>query len=219
MRTFLTAGSYNSKQLYSDETIAEAEERWDQLERAYEAAVEVLDSPAASSKVDDESLRDEVDGARESFATAMNDDFNTREAQSALLSVATAINRHLEDANDESDRKTGRLRLPRTPAGRRDSRNLGASSDSPLRAIRRRCCTRRRRGRPRSQRARARARGRQLRARRRTARRTRGPRRRGPGHRRGGQRTGCRRASEGRRFSGDDRSMADSLRAAVLLYR
>jgi len=27
-----------------------------------------------------------------------------------------------------------------------------------------------------------------------------------------GQRTGCRRASEGRRFSGDDRSMADSLK-------
>ncbi|WP_254764017.1 cysteine--tRNA ligase [Natrinema marinum] len=105
VRTFLTAGSYNSKQLYSDETIAEAEERWDRLERGYEAAVEALDSPAASSKAEDGRLRDEVDGAREAFATAMNDDFNTREAQSALLSVVTAINRHLEsvDADGADD--------------------------------------------------------------------------------------------------------------------
>ncbi|WP_408958663.1 cysteine--tRNA ligase [Natrinema sp. 74] len=109
VRTFLTAGSYNSKQLYSDETIAEAEERWDRLERGYEAAVEALDSPAASSKADDGRLRDEVDGAREAFATAMNDDFNTREAQSALLSVVTAVNRHLEsvDANTEGDADEG----------------------------------------------------------------------------------------------------------------
>ncbi len=107
VRTFLTAGSYNSKQLYSDETIAEAEQRWAQLERGYEAAVEALDSPAASSKVEDGTLRDAIDGAREAFTTAMNDDFNTREAQSALLSIATAINRHLEAARDEIDRDAG----------------------------------------------------------------------------------------------------------------
>ncbi|SDC60824.1 cysteine--tRNA ligase [Natrinema hispanicum] len=107
MRTFLTAGSYNSKQLYADETIAEAQERWDQLERAYEAAVDVLDSPQASAKATDESLRDELDSAREAFATAMNDDFNTREAQSALLSVAAAINRHLEAIGGAADGEGG----------------------------------------------------------------------------------------------------------------
>ncbi len=63
MRTFLTAGSYNSQQLYSDETIAEAEERWDQLERAYEAAVDAVDSPDAGTKVEDEALRTAVDSA------------------------------------------------------------------------------------------------------------------------------------------------------------
>ncbi|ELY86592.1 cysteinyl-tRNA synthetase [Natrialba hulunbeirensis JCM 10989] len=102
MRTFLTAGSYNSQQLYSDETIAEAEERWEQLERAHETAVEALDSPAARTKVEDGDLRTAVDEAREAFTTAMNDDFNTREAQSALLSVASAINAHRED-RDEYD--------------------------------------------------------------------------------------------------------------------
>ncbi|RQG97590.1 cysteine--tRNA ligase [Natrarchaeobius oligotrophus] len=110
LRTFLTAGSYNSTQLYSDETIAEAEERWDRLERAHESAVEALDSPAARTKVEDDELRSAVATAREEFTAAMNDDFNTREAQSALLSIATAVNKHLEsgrsadaDSTDEFD--------------------------------------------------------------------------------------------------------------------
>ena len=97
LRTFLTAGSYNSSQLYSDETIAEALERWDRLERAYESAVETLDSPAAMSKEVDEDLRETVETATEAFTEAMNDDFNTREAQSALLGIAGAMNRHTDD--------------------------------------------------------------------------------------------------------------------------
>ncbi|SFS57175.1 cysteine--tRNA ligase [Halostagnicola kamekurae] len=100
LRTFLTAGSYNSKQLYSDETISEARERWDRLERAYDAAVAAVDSPDAATKVSDTSLRTAVDDARDAFEAAMNDDFNTREAQSALLEVATAINRHLDSVDD-----------------------------------------------------------------------------------------------------------------------
>ncbi len=99
LRTFLTAGSYNSKQLYSDETIAEAQERWDRLERAHEAAIAAIDSPAARTKVTDETLRTAVDRGSTAFADAMNDDFNTREAQSALLEIATAVNRHLENQN------------------------------------------------------------------------------------------------------------------------
>ncbi len=100
LRTFLTAGSYNSQQLYSDETIAEAEERWERLERAYERATAALDSPDARTKREDDDLRETVADAREAFVDAMNDDFNTREAQSALLEVATAINRHEEDASE-----------------------------------------------------------------------------------------------------------------------
>ncbi|ARS91575.1 cysteine--tRNA ligase [Natrarchaeobaculum aegyptiacum] len=97
LRTFLTAGSYNSQQLYSDETIAEAEERWDRLERAHEAAVDAVDSTDARTKVVDDELREAVETASEEFVDAMNDDFNTREAQSALLQVASAINAHLDD--------------------------------------------------------------------------------------------------------------------------
>jgi cysteinyl-tRNA synthetase len=97
LRVFFTAGSYDSRQLYSDETIAEAEERWERLERAYERATDALDSPDARTKREDDALREAVDEARASFTAAMNDDFNTREAQSALLAVASAINRHTED--------------------------------------------------------------------------------------------------------------------------
>ncbi|MFP8956225.1 cysteine--tRNA ligase [Natrialbaceae archaeon A-CW3] len=103
LRIFLTAGAYNSQQLYSDETISEAEERWERLERAYERGVDALDSPAARSKLEDDRLRDAVDDARDAFAEAMNDDFNTREAQSALLEIASVINRHLErDENEDA---------------------------------------------------------------------------------------------------------------------
>ncbi len=96
LRTFLTAGSYNSEQLYSDGTIAEAEERWERLERSHERARAALDSPAARTKVEDERLRAAVEECRESFAAAMNDDFNTRGAQSALLELAGATNRHVD---------------------------------------------------------------------------------------------------------------------------
>ncbi len=100
LRTFLTAGSYNSTQLYSDETIAEAEERWTRLERAYETAVSALDSPAAGTTVEDEDLQETVERARMDFTEAMNNDFNTREAQATLLSVASGINRHLEGVGE-----------------------------------------------------------------------------------------------------------------------
>ncbi|WP_247728429.1 cysteine--tRNA ligase [Halovivax limisalsi] len=98
VRTFLTAGSYNSKQVYSEEAIEEAEARWERLERAHDRAVEVLDSPDASSTAADEALRSAVDEAVSAFTDAMNDDFNTREAQTALLDLASALNRHREDA-------------------------------------------------------------------------------------------------------------------------
>ena len=100
LRTFLTAGSYNSQQLYSDDTIAEAAERWERLERAYEAAVDAIDSPDANSKAEDDDLREAVETARSGFTAAMNDDFNTREAQSALLEIAGAVNRHVGSGDD-----------------------------------------------------------------------------------------------------------------------
>ncbi|EMA15677.1 MULTISPECIES: cysteine--tRNA ligase [Haloarcula] len=102
LRTFLLSTAYTSRATYSDETIAEAEERWDRLSRGYERAVEACDDVDAYAKVTDETLRDAVADARSAFEAAMNDDFNTREAMTALLDLTAAVNSHL-DAHEQRD--------------------------------------------------------------------------------------------------------------------
>ena len=101
-RTFLLSTAYSNSAVYSEGTVAEATERWERLERGYERAVEACDSTDARTKVEDDALRDAVAAARESFVDAMNDDFNTREATTALLDLASAVNRHVDD-HDEYD--------------------------------------------------------------------------------------------------------------------
>ncbi len=96
LRSFFLAARYNARQSYGEGAIEEAEERWERLERGYDAAVGALDSPDAGSKVEDDELRADVVDVRERFEAAMNDDFNTREALTALLDLAGAINRHVE---------------------------------------------------------------------------------------------------------------------------
>ena len=100
IRTFFVSTVYNAKQTYSEDALAEAEERWERLERAYDAAVAACDSPDAYAKVEDDDLRAAVEDAREDFRSAMNDDFNTREALSALLELSTAVNRHVDEHDD-----------------------------------------------------------------------------------------------------------------------
>jgi cysteinyl-tRNA synthetase len=82
--------------------IAEAEERWERLARAYEAAVDAVDSTDARTKIEDDTLRGAVTETREEFRRAMNDDFNVREASTALLELASAVNLHV-DAREEYD--------------------------------------------------------------------------------------------------------------------
>jgi cysteinyl-tRNA synthetase len=96
LRTFFAGASYRTRQTYSAAALAEAEERYDRLSRAYERACDAADGVDAYATVVDEDLRTAVDEAREGFTAAMNDDFNVREATAALLELATAVNRHLE---------------------------------------------------------------------------------------------------------------------------
>jgi len=102
LRMFLLSTSYSSRQTYSEAALSEAEDRWERLSRAYERAVDLVDGPDARTKVDDGELRETVESAREAFVAGMNDDFNTREAIAALLSVASAVNRHA-DATERYD--------------------------------------------------------------------------------------------------------------------
>ena len=102
LRMFFLSASYNSTQTYSEAAIEEATERWERLENGYRRAVEAADSAAARTKVEDDDLREAVAETRETFTAAMNDDFNTREALAALLSLVGSVNSHV-DATDEYD--------------------------------------------------------------------------------------------------------------------
>ncbi|WP_302081385.1 cysteine--tRNA ligase [Salinibaculum rarum] len=102
VRTFLLSTAYHNEAVYSQETMREAVERWESLERGYERAVEACDSVDARTTVEDGALRDAVDTAREDFEAAMNDDFNTRRALAALEELVSAINTHI-DGHDEFD--------------------------------------------------------------------------------------------------------------------
>ncbi|MFB6121042.1 MAG: cysteine--tRNA ligase [Halobacteriaceae archaeon] len=102
VRMFLLSTAYDSRQTYSESAIGEAVERWETLERAHERAVEAADSEAARTKVEDDDLREGVATARDAFAEAMNDDFNTRAAMAPLLELASTVHAHV-DARDEYD--------------------------------------------------------------------------------------------------------------------
>ena len=97
IRMFLVSTAYNRRQTYSEETLNEAIERWDRLERAYDRAVDVCDGPNAYSKQVDDDLRVADREARDAFTDAMNDDFNTRRAVAALLELASALHGHIDD--------------------------------------------------------------------------------------------------------------------------
>ncbi|MFB6105290.1 MAG: cysteine--tRNA ligase [Halobacteriaceae archaeon] len=99
VRTFYLGAAYRSDQTLSASTMAEAEQRWERLRRAHADAVAACDSVDARTKAEDERLRAAVEDARSAFETAMNDDLNVREAMTALLELATAVHRHLDDGS------------------------------------------------------------------------------------------------------------------------
>ncbi len=102
VRMFLLSTSYSNPQTFSDETVAEAVDRWERLSGGYDRAVEALDSPDARTKVEDGELRGAVETTQSEFESAMNDDFNSRGALAALLDLVTAVNRHV-DEHEEYD--------------------------------------------------------------------------------------------------------------------
>jgi cysteinyl-tRNA synthetase len=100
VRMFLVSTSYTQRQTYSEATVSEAQERWERLERAYERATDAADSVDAYAKVEDDDLRAAVEDAREAFTSSMNDDFNARGAVSALLELASAVHRYVDEVDE-----------------------------------------------------------------------------------------------------------------------
>ncbi|WP_225334647.1 cysteine--tRNA ligase [Halomicrobium urmianum] len=100
LRTFFLSTVYSADPTFSEQTVAEAEERWERLDRGYERAVEACDSVDAYARVEHPELREAVAGARAEFEAAMNDDFNTREAMAALLDLASEVNAYVDDREE-----------------------------------------------------------------------------------------------------------------------
>ncbi|WP_135822564.1 cysteine--tRNA ligase [Halostella litorea] len=97
VRAFLLSTAYHNRATFSEDTLSEARDRWERLDRAYDRAVEAVDGVDARTKVEDADLRDAVDAARADATAAMNDDFNTRGALAALTDLAGAVNRHVDE--------------------------------------------------------------------------------------------------------------------------
>lgn len=97
LRMFFAGAAYRSEQTLSTAALEEAADRWQRLQRAYDRARSAADSPDARTKVTATELREAVRTNRSAFVTAMNDDLNVRAASSALLDLATAVNRHVDE--------------------------------------------------------------------------------------------------------------------------
>ncbi len=97
LRTFFLSTVYSADPTFSEGTMAEARERWERLERGYDRAVAACDGPDAYAGVEHPEFHGTVADVRESFAAAMNDDLNTREATAALLELAAAATRYVAE--------------------------------------------------------------------------------------------------------------------------
>ena len=95
LRAFYANATYRTDQALNDAALQEAQQRWDQLSRNYHEAVEALNSVSTSAKREDTALRAAIDQAQESFATAMNDDFDVRKAMMALVRLTDGVTDHL----------------------------------------------------------------------------------------------------------------------------
>ena len=99
VRSFYLGAQYTAEQVFSMDAMHEADERYERLERAYETAVDACDSVDARGSVADDDLRSALEGARQDFAAAMDDDLDVRTAYGALLDLGTAVHRHVEEAD------------------------------------------------------------------------------------------------------------------------
>tara|TARA_B100000029_G_C17253664_1_gene843722 strand:- start:19 stop:795 length:777 start_codon:yes stop_codon:yes gene_type:complete len=96
IKMFLISTSYHSHQAYSESALHEAVERWGRLERAYLRTTNALREPSPHPTITDENLRKSIESSVRNFQTALDDDFNTREALVAIFDVVNSLNQHLE---------------------------------------------------------------------------------------------------------------------------
>jgi cysteinyl-tRNA synthetase len=96
IKMFLISTSYLRHQTYSEAALHEAVERWGRLERTYLRTTNALRESLPDPTITDEPLRKSIESSVQNFQTALNDDFNTREALVAIFDIVNSLNQHLE---------------------------------------------------------------------------------------------------------------------------
>ena len=96
IKMFLISTSYHRHQAYSESALHEAVERWGRLERTYLRTTNALCESSPHSIITDETLRNSIESSVQNFQTALDDDFNTREALVAIFDIINSLNQHFE---------------------------------------------------------------------------------------------------------------------------
>ena len=105
LRLFLVSAHYRSPLDFNKEALAASERRLRRILRALRRLISLAERDSLTP--DDERLISEVEEGRRRFEEAMDDDFNTPLAITALLGVVKAIN-NFADANESIERTTKR---------------------------------------------------------------------------------------------------------------
>ena len=105
LRFFLISAHYRSPLDFNKEALRVSQRKVERLLRALERLEGLPERDSCTS--DDEKLLSEVEEAKRKFEDAMDDDFNTSLAISALFDIVTAIN-HYADANETIGRTSKR---------------------------------------------------------------------------------------------------------------
>ena len=95
VRYFLLYTHYRSPIDFTEKFLAEAAASYGRLKNSYNELVAALKTAIKTDKLTeaDQKLIEEVEGHREKFLAAMDDDFNTREAIAILFEFSKAINK------------------------------------------------------------------------------------------------------------------------------
>jgi len=100
LRYFLTASHYQSPIDYSDASLNQAKASYERLKNGAELAARILETKTTEPKSENnaDELNAAVTRAENDFRTAMDDNFNTPNAISALFSIVSELNRFIAGA-------------------------------------------------------------------------------------------------------------------------
>lgn len=101
VRWFLLSSKYNTNQIYSEEKIRSARDKWTETEKTYNMINEIAGKSDAS--VVHSEARRQLEEYRDAVLSALSDDLNTREALSQFASLRSDLRNYLdvEDCYDQ----------------------------------------------------------------------------------------------------------------------